>query len=820
MPLTDSRPRVLVVEDRAHDRLYLTNLLGSDRFVVTEAVNGEEGLAAANTGPFDLVISDVLMPKMDGFEFVRRLRRTAAGADLPVLFHTGTFHEHAARALAEECGVVDILIKPCEPRELLAKVDAVLSRGRVPIRPIEDEPFARRHAALTNETLIENVRALAASERRLAALVDIGQRLTEEHDPVALLDLFCTTVRESTLATYAMVALFTNDTSRFSLVVTKGHAMPIAESVRALPNLPPLIRQVANERQTVRRTTANGLPQELSWHPPVSSVLIVPLARRDKVLGVIAVADKIGAPEFSEADEQLAVTLGTQAGIAYENARLINELEAAATTLRAREAATEFALSAAGVGIYEHDLVTNESRHSKGLAQLLKVADASTTGDLFQVLDADDRQLARQTIEQAVQSGSDFTVNLKGTLPGGTAPPHFQARGQVETDAQGLPARLVSVIIDMTERRELEGQLRQAQKMEAIGQLASGVAHDFNNLLTVIQGYSLFLIDSATDEEQRRDATAISDAGKRAASLTRQLLTFSRSQISEVSVFDLNALITELAGMLKRLIGDHIRLTTELGSSLGTLREDRGQIGQLIMNLVVNARDAMPSGGEVRIETSAVTEAGHHWVRLAISDTGTGMTDAVKARLFEPFFTTKEVGKGTGLGLATVAGIVRNSGGQIRVESRLGQGSTFVILLPRQETTVTPTAIEAPPIVGGTEAVLLVEDEVAIRVLAQQVLERAGYMVVAAVDAAGAIAAAGRQAFDLVVSDVLLPDGVGPDLFRRLSAMQPALRVLYASGYAPEETLDVRKLHDRAGFLAKPFTPEALTRKVREVLDR
>jgi CheY-like chemotaxis protein len=228
----------------------------------------------------------------------------------------------------------------------------------------------------------------------------------------------------------------------------------------------------------------------------------------------------------------------------------------------------------------------------------------------------------------------------------------------------------------------------------------------------------------------------------------------------------------------------------------------------------------MPSGGEVRIETSSVMDAGHRWVRLAIADTGTGMTDIVKERLFEPFFTTKAVGKGTGLGLATVAGIVRNSGGHIKVESVLGEGSTFVILLPRHETAVTTTVAEAPPVVGGTEAVLLVEDEDAIRVLAQQVLARAGYTVVNAVNVAEAIAAASQRPFDLVVTDVLLPDGVGPELFRRLSETQPALRVLYASGYAPEETLDVRKLHERAGFLAKPFTPDALTRKVREVLDR
>ena len=820
--MTAPRGRILVLEDRPQDRLYLTTLLGYRGFSVVEAANGEEGLAAAAVGHFDLVISDVLMPKMDGYEFVRRLRRTAAGADVPVLFYTATYREREARELAAECGVVEVMIKPSEPEALLAKIDEVLSRGRVLVPAIADEPFERRHALVTSDKLLEKVRDLEASERRLAALLQVGHRLIEERDPVTLLDRVCTTVRETTLATYAMVALFSEDGKRMSLVITSGHEEPVADQVRALGELPPPIQKVAVDRRPLRGRTPHGKPQYFTWHPPVSSYLLVPLISPDRVLGVIAVAGKIGAPEFSDADEQLASILGAQAGTAYENARLINELEAKAAMLREREETTEFALSAAGVGIYERNLLTNQIRQSQALARMFGVPDGATLDDLYAIFDPDDRDRSRQLIERAIRDGSDFNLDFKAA-PAGRSGAYFHARGRVETTAQGTPTRLVSVVIDMTDRRTLEGQLRQAQKMEAIGQLASGVAHDFNNLLTVINGYSLFLLESAVDDDQRNDANAILEAGRRAEGLTRQLLAFSRTQAREIAVFDLNVLIQGLSGMLIRLIGAHVSLVTILGDAIGPIRDDRGQIEQVIMNLVVNARDAMPEGGEVRLETSTATVDGTEWVRLVVSDTGTGMSDEVKARLFEPFFTTKAPGYGTGLGMAVVFSIISQSGGRLSVESVVGAGSTFTILLPRTDAPVTRTEVATPTRVGGTESILLVEDEEPVRQLARVILERAGYRVQAAADGAAALTLCAQQpqgTFDLVVTDVLMPGRTGPDLFRQLSASCPELRVLYVSGYARETILDVRRLDRQAGFLAKPFTAESLTQKVREVLDR
>jgi signal transduction histidine kinase/DNA-binding response OmpR family regulator len=810
--------RILVLEDRPNDRLYLTTLLGYRGFIVQEAGDGEEGLALAMAERPDLVISDVLMPKMDGYEFVRRLRRTDHGADVPVIFYTATYHEQRARALAEECGVVEVMLKPGEPEAILSRVDQVLARGRVTVAAIADDAFGQRHAQLTSEKLLEKVRDLEASERRMSALVQVGQQFMAERDPVTLLNRICTTLREVTLAKKAMVALLTEDRHRLAMVLTSGFDDDTAERLRSLNELPAMVRQVVVDRRAVRGRTTDGYSEQLPWPMKMSAHMMVPLMSRDRVHGVIAVGDKIGADEFSEADEQAGFMLGVQGGIAYDNALLINQLRSQGEALGDRERTTEFALSAAGVGVYERLFADNSVRASKGVREILDVPDGLTFEDFSEVLPPADRQRILDIVNPAIAACGDFSFDMV-LKPVDKPQRYVHARGQIEPDSRGAPKRLLSVLIDMTERRQLELQLRQAQKMEAIGQLAAGVAHDFNNLLTVIQGYSRFLQESAHDDEQRRDAEAIAQAGDRAVGLTRQLLAFSRKQAREIVVFDLNTLITDVAGMLRRLIGEHIHLKTTLESGLGPIRDDRGQIEQVLMNLVVNARDAMPAGGTVTIATAGTHADGRDWIRLSVGDTGTGMSDEVQARVFEPFFTTKPEGKGTGLGLATVFSIVTQSGGRIALDSTPGAGTTFTILLPPVQAEMAANVAIDRGTQRGTESILIVEDDEAIRHLTETILVRSGYRVVSTSNPAEAMAAA-AQPHDMVVCDVLLQGGTGPDLVRDLLKLQPTLRILYVSGYAPEETLDVQGLDDRTAFLSKPFTAESLTRKIRQVFDR
>src|SRR5438034_9893458 len=402
-------------------------------------------------------------------------------------------------------------------------------------------------------------------------------------------------------------------------------------------------------------------------------------------------------------------------------------------------------------------------------------------------------------------------------------------------DAAALVTGMLSLAADITEMRQLEVQYRQAQKMEAVGRLAGGIAHDFNNLLTAIIGTtSLVLEDLGLESRTRLDVQEIEKAAKRAAGLTRQLLIFSRQQVLEPRALDLNALVGNLEKMLHRLIGADIELRTKQAAALGAVRADPGQLEQAIVNLVVNARDAMPKGGRLTIETADIeldrryvaahvpTQPGPY-VLLAISDTGVGRDGATTARLFEPFFTTKEPGRGTGLGLATVYGIVKQSGGDIWAYSELGHGTTFKIYLPRVAETAearesTPSA---PTPAGGSETVLVVEDQEEVRKLTKRVLEARGSTELAQRNGAEALEIVARHPNRIhpMITDVVMPGMNGREVARLACARRSDLKVLYVSGYTGEAVLQHRLLEPGVAFLQKPFTPDVLARKTREVLD-
>lgn len=387
---------------------------------------------------------------------------------------------------------------------------------------------------------------------------------------------------------------------------------------------------------------------------------------------------------------------------------------------------------------------------------------------------------------------------------------------------------------DVTDQRHLEEQFRQAQKMEAVGQLAGGIAHDFNNLLTAILGNTqLLLRDLPPGDSKRGDVEEIRKASERAASLTRQLLAYSRRQMLQPEVLDLNGVVGEMDKMLRRLIGEHIALVTVLAPDLGRVRADPNQIEQVLVNLAVNARDAMPDGGQLTIETANIeldeafakehlgSKAGAYAL-LAITDTGTGMDANVRAHLFEPFFTTKDVGKGTGLGLATVYGIVKQSDGYISVYSEPGHGSSFKIYLPRLSTAPIPAVTPAKAGVGrGTETILVVEDEPAVLSLSQRALEAQGYVVLAASDATTALRLVERHGgtIHLVLTDVVMPGMSGRDLADQLAVRRPGIRVLYMSGYPGDAIVQHGELPAGSAFLQKPFSPDGLARKVRDLLD-
>ena len=388
---------------------------------------------------------------------------------------------------------------------------------------------------------------------------------------------------------------------------------------------------------------------------------------------------------------------------------------------------------------------------------------------------------------------------------------------------------------DVTEQRLLQQQLVQAQKMEAVGRLAGGIAHDFNNLLTVISSYSdLLLEDLARDDPRRDDVEQVRKAAEGAAALTRQLLAFSRQQVLQPRVVSLNVVVGDLRKMLQRVIGEDVDFATILAPDLRAVKADVGQIEQVLMNLAVNARDAMPTGGKLTVETTNVeldtdytrthhAAAAGHFVMLAVTDTGTGMDEATQAKIFEPFFTTKGPGKGTGLGLATVYGIVKQSGGFVWVYSEVGHGTSFKIYLPQvaEAADAHRAQAPAPTMSRGTETVLVVEDAPAVRAVTRQVLERQGYTVIEAAggDAALQLAAAHAGPIHLLLTDVVMPGLSGRQVAERLAIRRPEMRVLYASGYTDDSIVRHGILEEGIAYLQKPFTPESLARKVRTVLD-
>lgn len=399
------------------------------------------------------------------------------------------------------------------------------------------------------------------------------------------------------------------------------------------------------------------------------------------------------------------------------------------------------------------------------------------------------------------------------------------------------PGVLVYTVRDLTNQARLEEQLAQSQKMDAVGQLAGGIAHDFNNLLTVIMSYgSLLLSDLEEGDPRREDVTEIANAAARASGLTRQLLAFSRKQILDPRLINVNTIVNGVEKLLRRLIGEDIELATTLEADLFSINADPGQLEQVLINLAVNSRDAMPDGGRLHITTANTNLSSEHtgrhfsvppgeYIMLAVSDTGVGMTREVQQRVFEPFFTTKGQGKGTGLGLSTVYGIVKQSGGDVWIYSEPGKGTTFKVYFPRAvegEALVGVKEEDSHPAPRGTETILVVEDDSALRALSARVLEANGYTVLLARNGieALAIASGHKGQIDMVATDVVMPKMNGRPLVEKLLEGRKGMRVLFMSGYTDDEVMRRGVIDGRTAFLQKPFTPGQFAKKVREVLDQ
>ncbi|MEW6210293.1 MAG: response regulator [Acidobacteriota bacterium] len=838
---------ILVVDDQPVNREFLVTLLGYKGHRLIEAADGAEGLDVARRERPDLIISDILMPTMDGYEFVRQLRSDEQVASTPVIFFSAHYLEREARMLALSCGVEQIITKPCEPEAVLKAVDHALESQQPLPPPPHVEEFDREHVRIITDKLSQKAYELRRANLRLNALVELNQHLASMRNPLALVEKYCQESCEIIGVQQSVIAMLEHDGQTICHLFASGLDASSAALIFKEPSFQDAFSAVLKKRQPARQSNLNlrlHNPVVISEPTPINSLLIAPLATRSQVYGWLALANKLGVEGFTEGDERLAVTLASQLALAYENAKLYMDAEIRADALERemieRKRAEEKYRSIfenAVEGIFQTTATGEFITANPALSRMLgydSPEDMTTAiNDVAQQLyvDPEDRsKLVRILEEKDVVKG--YEVRLKRR---NESVVWALVNMRAVRDSNGKLLYFEGSVEDISERKKLEEQLLQSQKMEAVGRLAGGVAHDFNNLLTAIIGYSQMVMTGlGGDHSLCENIREVLDAARRAAALTNQLLIFSRKQVSQPEILDLDEVISNLSRMLKRLIGEDIEVEINASPSPKLIKADLGQIEQIILNLSINARDAMPQGGMLVIETDIVhfddryfgehlDLSPGHYVMLAVSDTGCGMGRGVLPHIFEPFFTTKGIGKGTGLGLSTVYGIVRQSGGGISVYSEPDYGTVFKIYFPRasEDAELSRKAEEPDYMPEGTETLLLVEDDPIVQQLAASILQTQGYTVFKASDGKEAlqIVAECGSRIDLLLTDVVMPQMSGRELAEHIKNAHPGIRVLFVSGYTDDALLHYGLLNEGVTLLQKPFAPGLLARKVREVLD-
>ena len=819
---TDAVQTILIVDDNPINLRVLSDHLQQRGFMVVVAQDGEEGLTRARLVQPDLILLDILMPGMDGLETCRRLKACDATREIPVIFKT-SLTDTASKIAGFEAGGVDYVTSPIQIEEVMARVQTHLTLHTVQRRLAEQNVHLQQEVAVRQRTEAALEQARAELEER------VQQRTAELRAEVAERRRAEAALRVSEQRYRALFhdnpsMYFTLGADGTVLAVNQFGSSQLGYTVDELEGRSILDIVYGEDRAAFRKEVEKCLetPRQLFGYQ---------LRNVRKDGGLVWVEEFGQAVEDVEGKPKLLlvchdITARKQAE--EERSRLYRELQQ-------REAQIRRLVDANIVGIFIWDLE----------GQILEANDAFLRIVGYEREDLVSGRMRWTDLtppEWLDRDAQRWVPELKGTgsvqpyekeyfrKDGSRVPVLIGAASFEEAGNQG-----VAFVLDVTERKRLEKQLREAQKMEAMGRLAGGIAHDFNNVLTIITGYSKLLHAALEDDPLLQEkADEIYKAGEHATSLTRQLLAFSRHQVVQPKVLDLNNVLGQMATMLRRLLSEDIELKILPDSGPCPILCDPGQIQQVVMNLALNACDAMPEGGTLLLSTENVTidkaraltgiRAGAY-VRLSVSDTGLGMDSETKAHIFEPFFTTKQVGKGTGLGLATVHGIVQQAGGSVTAESEVGKGTTFHLFFPRAKQPVEVSTLlrDEPPaaLLHGSELILLVEDQEGLRKLLAEILERHGYRVLAASDGREAlrILQARDENIDLMLTDLVMPQMGGRELVEQLPVRHSETKVLFMSGYA-DKSWQSDKLRVRHAFIDKPFPPEAVLRKIREILDQ
>jgi two-component system, cell cycle sensor histidine kinase and response regulator CckA len=804
---------ILIVDDNAENLYLLRVLLEGNGFEVDEARHGAEALANAGDRLPDLIISDLLMPVMDGYSLLRSWKKNERLRPIPFIVYTATYTDPKDEQLALDLGADAFIIKPSEPQHLMECVSQVmqtkLQSGEAPRVPqIDDIEIQREYS----ETLIRKLekRALQLERSNKELKAEIAERQRAETEIERTSELLQAVTDGTTDAVFVKdrdgkYLLFNRAACRFV-------GKPVEEIIGfddtvAFPDADATV-VMNNDRWVIETGQPRTFEERLKTPSGERIFHALKVPYRDAngdVIGIIGVSRDV--TDQKKAEEELRL-----------RDRAIQAVSQGIIITDATDPENPIIYSSAGferiTGFSPDEVLGRNCKFLQG-----EGSDPATVAEIREAI-AQRRPCSLEILNYR-KDGTPFWNHL-------TISPVFDKAGNL--------ANFVGVQEDVTERRLLEEQLRQSQKMEAFGQLAGGVAHDFNNLLIVILGFSERLLRTLPEDDPNRSAVKeINNAGKRAAALTEQMLAFSRQTVLAPKVLDLNAAIRDIVNILRRLIGEDIELEIKLDDSIDHVRVDPSHFGQVLMNLTINARDAMPLGGSLAIETASVTldggPNGHpgelepgEYVVLKVSDTGCGIPPEIASRIFEPFFTTKTVGKGTGLGLAVVHGIVKQSGGDIQVESEADLGTTFKIYFPAVKDEYAEVAVpveETAPDTANSETILLVEDEESVRAFTVMALEAEGYKVLSAANGREAldIAKENSGGISLMITDVIMPGIDGPKLAELLSETAPNVKVLFISGYTSDAVLRHGLEENSVAFLQKPFTPAQLAARVRSVLD-
>jgi len=797
--------RILIVDDNGQNLYMLEAVLKGAGYEVLQANNGAAALELAEKLAPDLVISDILMPVMDGYELCRRWKAGERYKRIPFIFYTATYTDPRDEKFGLSLGADRFILKPAKiellqrtVKEVLA--ESLLGRVRSPEKPPEKNgETMTEYKDVISRKLQDKVTEL---EWEIAARRNAEELLKKERNKA-----------QNYLDIASVMIVLIDAEEIVQLINKKGCAILGYEEREVLGK-----NWFLNFLPAKSGEAAQGIFQQL-------------------VRGELQSLDSYETPILTKSDEERTI-LWHNTILKKDSGEFIGVLCAGEDfTERKRMEERLFKLSSALEQSASLVLMTD----TKGRIEYVNPKFTEVTG--FSLEDLKGRSPGY--FKSGETTASEYS-KLWGTITaGGSWRGEFHNRKKdgtlywaraVIAPVRGASGELIAFLgikEDITAQKALEADLRQAQKMESVGRLAGGVAHDFNNLLTAITGYAGFVLKGlGPDDPERDDVKEILAAADRAGALTKQLLAFSRKQVITPTVFDVNKAVESTAKMLGRLIGEHIRLETFLAPVPCCVQADQGQFGQVLVNLAVNARDAMPDGGALTISTESLEMPAEFFfnkpwlrpgrlVRLSVKDTGTGMTDEVRAHVFEPFFTTKEEGKGTGLGLATVYGVIKQCGGVLELESAPGKGTTFRIYLPEAAGAQEKEGPAAAGNLRGSETVLLVEDEESLRKLDERILQSGGYKVLSCAEGVGAIKTLEEHSgpVDLLVTDVVLPGMNGRELAREAVRRRLCRKVLYISGYANEAILDQGVLESGLAFLEKPFSADALLRKVREVMD-